>query len=404
MIKIGSQFSGVGAFDTALKRLNINFENVYQAEWDKYARKTYLANNEEPEYYVEDVNNTPISEITEKHGSLDIVMFSPPCQAFSLAGKRLGKNDPKGRGILFFNSLEFIEQNKPRFFIFENVKGLLSDDGGNTFNEWLNYLGGKSVNGTGTMFPIDGCVPYHIYWKVLNAKDYGVPQNRERVFIVGIRDDKDSFFNFPKVEPLTKRLKDVLEAEVEEKYYLSEKMVNYLGGAKRSIDFGNKDTEKAPCLNAVYFKTPTDGFYIEDPKICAMRGRKKETENYEQSIELNENGVSNSLTTVQKDNLVVEPKIDYDNVNLNYRHHFPGFNGFDNLCPTIKSSEGSGNQILINKIRKLTPIEAFRLMDFPDSLVENARKAGVSDSQLYRQAGNSIVVAVLEKIIKNLKL
>jgi DNA (cytosine-5)-methyltransferase 1 len=144
--------------------------------------------------------------------------------------------------------------------------------------------------------------------------------------------------------------------------------------------------------------------FIEEPKICAIRGRKNETENYEQSIEVNENGISNLLTTVQKDNLVVEPKIDYDNVNLNYRHHFPGFNGFDNLCPTIKSSEGSGNQILINKIRKLTPIECFRLMDFPDSLVENARKGGVSDSQLYKQAGNSIVVAVLEKIINRLKL
>jgi len=406
MIKIGSDFSGVGSFNQALKRLNIEYDEIYSCDWDKYARQTFIANYGEPKYYPKDVYEREIPK-----ESLDIYMTSPPCQAFSLAGKRLGKNDPKGRGILFFNSLEFIEKNKPRFFIFENVKGLLSDDGGNTFNEWLNYLGGKSVNGTGTMFPIDGCVPYHIYWKVLNAKDYGVPQNRERVFIVGIRDDKDSFFNFPKVEPLTKRLKDVLESEVEEKYYLSEKMVNYLGAAKRSIDFGNKDTEKAPCLNAVYFKTPTDGFYIEEPKICAMRGRnienpksRKSGQPTQQMIEVNENGVSNSLTTVQKDNLVVEPKIDYDNVNLNYRHHFPGFNGFDNLCPTIKSSEGSGNQILINKIRKLTPIEAFRLMDFPDSLVENARKSGVSDSQLYKQAGNSIVVAVLEKIIKNLKL
>jgi DNA (cytosine-5)-methyltransferase 1 len=399
MIKIGSDFSGVGSFNQALKRLNIEYDEVYSCDWDKYARQTFIANYGEPKYYPKDVYEREIPK-----ESLDIYMTSPPCQAFSLAGKRLGKNDPKGRGILFFNSLEFIEQNKPRFFIFENVKGLISDDSGNTFNEWLNYLGGKSVNGTGTMFPIDGCVPYHIYWKVLNAKDYGVLQNRERVFIVGIRDDKDSFFNFPKVKPLTKRLKDVLEAEVEEKYYLSEKMVNYLGGAKRSIDFGNKDTEKAPCLIAAYFKTPTDGFYIEEPKIiqlnnpthsndriyssdglsptlntmqggnrqpfieepkiCAMRGRNIDNgQNTKQMIEVNENGVSNSLTTVQKDNLVYS-----------------------------------------SRIRKLTPIEAFRLMDFPDSLVENARKAGVSDSQLYKQAGNSIVVAVLEKIIKNLKL
>ena len=182
MIKVGGQFSGVGASDQALKRLNIKYENIYQAEWDKYARQTYLHNYEEPIYYVNDVNDTPTQEITEKYGSLDIAMFSPPCQAFSLAGKRLGKEDK--RGILFFNSHEFIQVNKPRFFIFENVKGLLSDDGGKTFSEWINMLGGKSVNGNAVLFPYEDSVPYHIYWQVLNAKDYGVPQNRERVFII----------------------------------------------------------------------------------------------------------------------------------------------------------------------------------------------------------------------------
>jgi DNA (cytosine-5)-methyltransferase 1 len=310
--------------------------------------------------------------------------------------------------------LEFIEQNKPRFFIFENVKGLLSDDGGNTFNEWLNYLGGKSVNGTGTMFPIDGCVPYHIYWKVLNAKDYGVPQNRERVFIVGIRDDKDSFFNFPKVESLTKRLKDVLEPEVEEKYYLSEKMIE--GFTKHSERHKEKGTgftfepknknDIANCLRANAALCPTDNTIIEEPKICAMRGRnienpksRKSGQPTQQMIEVNENGVSNSLTTVQKDNLVVEPYIidntmGFENESRKYYTHSPAIRAGRHGLETISQS----------RIRKLTPIECFRLMDFPDSLVDNARKAGVSDSQLYKQAGNSIVVAVLEKIIKNLKL
>jgi site-specific DNA-cytosine methylase len=191
-------------------------------------------------------------------------------------------------------------------------------------------------------------------------------------------------------------------------------MVNYLGGAKRSIDFGNKDTEKAPCLIAAYFKTPTDGFYIEEKKICAMRGRnidnpksRKSGLPTQQMIEVNENGVSNSLTTVQKDNLVVEPKV----IQLNpskesggkqpYQHNrVYDING---IMTTLDTDSGRKN-ILESRIRKLTPIECFRLMDFPDSLVDNARKVGVSDSQLYKQAGNSIVVAVLEKIIKNLKL
>jgi DNA (cytosine-5)-methyltransferase 1 len=304
------------------------------------------------------------------------------------------------------------------------------------------------------MFPIDGCVPYHIYWKVLNAKDYGVPQNRERVFIVGIRDDKDSFFNFPKVESLTKRLKDVLEPEVEEKYYLSEKMIE--GFTKHSERHKEKGTgftfepknknDIANCLRANAALCPTDNTiieepkiiqlnnpthsndriyssdglsptlntmqggnrqpFIEEPKICAMRGRnienpksRKSGQPTQQMIEVNENGVSNSLTTVQKDNLVVEPYIldntmGFENESRKYYTHSPAIRAGRHGLETISQS----------RIRKLTPIECFRLMDFPDSLVDNARKAGVSDSQLYKQAGNSIVVAVLEKIIKNLKL
>ena len=419
LIKIGGQFSGVGAFDTALNRLKIPFKNVYQAEWDKYARKTYLANNEQPEYYVEDVNDTPIEEITEKHGSLDIVMFSPPCQAFSLAGKRLGKNDPKGRGILFFNSLEFIEQNKPRFFIFENVKGLLSSEGGDTFNEWLNYLGGKSVNGTGTMFPIEGCVPYHIYWKVLNAKDYGVPQNRERVFIVGIRDDKDSFFNFPKVEPLTKRLKDVLEPEVDEKYYLSEKLISFFKQNEINMKAkGNGFTFKTnkDVAGSITTKAGSrmDDNFIEEPKVIQLNPSKESggKQPFQQNRVYDVNGIMTTLDTDsgRKNILEVEPKIQIVGTTGGANEANSRIYGIDGISPTLMAGNNGGGQSPVkhltydSRIRKLTPIECFRLMDFPDSLVDNARKTGVSDSQLYKQAGNSIVVAVLEKIIKNLKL
>src|SRR5690606_11268464 len=98
---------------------------------------------------------------------------------------------------------------------------------GNTFAKWIQYLGGKSVNGLPTLFPHEEALNYHIYYKVLNAKNYGIPQNRERVFIIGIRDDEDNYFSFPKEEFLTKRLRDVLENEVDEKCYLSEKMVDF---------------------------------------------------------------------------------------------------------------------------------------------------------------------------------
>jgi len=176
MLKVGSDFSGVGAFDQALKRLNIEYETIFACDWDKYARQTYIENYGEPKYFPKDVYKRNIP-----NQSLDIYMTSPPCQAFSLAGKRKGEDDK--RGVLFYNSHEFIQNNKPRYFIFENVRGLLSDSNGRTFQIWCDMLGGKSVNGNPVLFPRQDATPYHIYWKVLNAKHYGVPQNRERVFI-----------------------------------------------------------------------------------------------------------------------------------------------------------------------------------------------------------------------------
>src|SRR5690625_1187282 len=203
MIKVGAHCSGVGAFDEALKTLNIKYKNIYQAEIDKFARHTYLANNEPPLIYDWDLYDTDVEELTEKYGSLDIFMSSVPCQSFSLAGKRGGEDDE--RGLLFYESLNFIRINNPRFFIFENVKGLLSIDKGEVFGKWIDLLGGKSINGSPIMFPNDDSVKYHIYYKVLNSKDYNVPQNRERVFIVGIRDDADNNFHWPKPFPLEKR-------------------------------------------------------------------------------------------------------------------------------------------------------------------------------------------------------
>ena len=263
VIKVGSDFSGVGAFDYAIQRVanakGFDVNTVYACDWDKYARISYIATHGEPPYYPKDVYEREIPE-----ESLDIYMTSPPCQAFSLAGKRLGKEDGKGRGILFFNSLEFIEKNKPRFFIFENVKGLLSDDNGRTFQEWVNLLGGKSVNGVPILFPYEGSVDYHLYWQVLNTKEHGVPQNRERVFIIGIRDDKDNDFRYPIKEHLTKRLKDILEEEVIEKFYLSDAAVEKCLKSSANADMLEKDIpESSRCIPACYYNIPFDGQYIK---------------------------------------------------------------------------------------------------------------------------------------------
>lgn len=372
--KIGGQFSGVGAFDQALNRLGIDYLNVYQAEWDKYARMTYLHNYEEPIYYVKDVHDTPSQEITEKYGSLDIAMFSPPCQAFSLAGKRLGKDDK--RGILFFNSHEFIKVNKPRYFIFENVKGLLSDDNGKTFSEWVGMLGGKTINGLPVLFPHSDSVPYHLYWKVINAKDHGVPQNRERVFLIGIRDDKDNTFRFPVEEHLTKRLKDVLEDEVADKYFLSEKMI------KTIVTPSNGDWKSGKMtFNTEIAKTINSR--------CAKMGR-ADTDNY----------IKVKSVTVQKDNVVIQLNESKESGGKQpyQQNRVYDINGINPALNAGQETWG-GNLVNTYKIRRLTPRECFRLMDFPDTFTWP-----VSDSQAYKQAGNSIVVNVLYKILKNLNL
>lgn len=409
-IKVGSDFSGVGAFDQALMRLGIDYETEFACDMDKYARTTYIHNYGEPKYYPQNVYDREIPS-----ESLDIYMTSPPCQAFSLAGKRLGKDDK--RGILFFNSHEFITKNKPRYFIFENVKGLLSDDGGKTFQEWVNLLGGKSVNGLPILFAYEDSVPYHIYWKVLNAKEHGVPQNRERVFIIGIRDDQDNNFRFPVEEHLTKRLKDVLQSDVDDKYFLSEKMVDYISKEEDSVmilDCYNNQIRKDGLSGTITQHCSrsgmTNGMKVIQLNQSLESGGKQP---YQQNRIYDADGVCPALNAGQVTwggNI-----IKYNDKRLNEtieKNELPKgeFKILDtynksvhDYCPTLKKFHTeNGDRKLWDgyKIRRLTPRECFRLMDFPDTFDFSC----VSDSQAYKQAGNSIVVRVLEKIIKNLNL
>ena len=499
-IKVGSDFSGVGAFNQALKKLGIEYKEVFACDMDKYARKTFIANYGEPEYYPTNVYDREIPK-----DSLDIYMTSPPCQAFSLAGKRLGKDDL--RGVLFFNSLEFIQENKPRFFIFENVKGLLSDDNGRTFQEWVNLLGGKSVNGLPILFPYEDSVPYHIYWTVLNAKDFNIPQNRERVFIVGIRDDADNVFQWPAEKPLTKKLKDCLESEVDEKYFLSDSNIEKLliynqrqiennrgfsakfrdvkvvetmdalkvggGGKDDLIKVGTWRTHKdgqgfreiedgnCPTIPA---RAREDGsgqpvICIPDNRVSVVKlkrteeAKKKRSESLkkfgkdtgsmsDRQYELENQEHSDTILASpnpQKDGLVCVPVLTPDRVNKRQngrRFKEDGEPSFTittqdrhgvlipdtradgiyteaskrfqrpplkDLSRTLKANKHDAGVFNGYRIRRLTPVECFRLMDFPDSLVENAKTVQMSDSQLYKQAGNSICVGVLAGIINGLK-
>jgi DNA (cytosine-5)-methyltransferase 1 len=492
-IKVGSDFSGVGAFDFAMKRIAqqkaLNVKSIFACDMDKYARISYLANHDAPEYYPLNVYDREIPK-----ESIDIYMTSPPCQAFSLAGKRLGKDDEKGRGILFFNSHEFIKQNKPRYFIFENVKGLLSDDGGKTFNEWITLLSGKSVNGTSVFFPHEDSVPYHVHYAVMNAKNYGVPQNRERIFIIGIRDDEDNDFTFPAEVPLEKKLKDVLEENVDEKYFLSEKMVaglmstNHLDSdrinntirasghsstsKKHSFDVVkvghiNQDTQASavyseegisPTLSAGThgyaqgyievgtLRTHNDGKGFkgtEDNNCPTIPARAREDGSGQPVIRIHSatsNGfeeatnedsinfsnphsktrrgrvgkeVAQTLDTACNQGVMVSKEVRTEESKKKRKE--TGTNDFRGKKVEFREQEHmntlttslTNDHYLLNKsyrIRRLTPTEVFRLMDFPDSFVENIRKEKISDSQAYKQAGNSIVVKCLELIINNLKL
>jgi DNA (cytosine-5)-methyltransferase 1 len=406
MIKVGSDFSGVGAFNQALMRLEIEFKEIFACDMDKYARQTFIHNYGEPEYYPTNVYDRKIPS-----ESLDIYMTSPPCQAFSLAGKRLGKDDK--RGILFFNSHEFIQVNKPRYFIFENVKGLLSDDGGKTFQEWVNMLGGKSVNGVPVLFPYDESVPYHLYWKVLNAKHHGVPQNRERVFLIGIRDDIDNDFQFPKEEYLSKRLKDVLEEGVEDKYFLNEntieKLIEYDIKQKEN---GNGFGAKFHDINGNMSALKVGGGGCDDLikiKSATLKGYEeaKEGDSINFSVPNSETrrgrvgkGVAQTLDTACNQGVMIGDYRSDEGFRWRQDGNSPAIMAM--MRDTWKENFTGQNPPIINKdykIRRLTPRECFRLMDFPDCFTWP-----VSDSQAYKQAGNSIVVNVLYKIIKNLSL
>lgn len=226
-MKILSLFSGIGAFEKALDNLGIPYELVAYCEIDKYASKSYQAIHGVPE----SMNLGDITKVDEKQlpKDIDLITYGFPCQDISLAGKRKGLFNEDGtltRSGLFFEALRIIEETQPRVAIAENVKDLTGKKFAGQFKLVLESL---EVAG------------YNNYWKVLNAKYFGVPQNRERVFIVSIRKDIDNgTFRFPEGFPLEMRLKDVLEDEVDERYYLPDHRIDSLiEHKKRNAEMGN---------------------------------------------------------------------------------------------------------------------------------------------------------------------
>lgn len=450
MIKVATAFSGgLAACEFALKYEELEHEVVFACEWDKYARKQYLKFHGEPKTFYNDVSDLDAKKYLNQ---IDLYVWGSPCQDLSLAGQRKGFDGAKSS--LFREGARVMNEMKPRSFIFENVKGLLSSNGGADYKEVI-----KTFKEMG----------YLIAMKVVNTKEHGIPQNRERVFIVGFLDpDEYHAFNFAEPEPLKLLLRDMLEEEVDEKYYLSDKMIDgFMKHKERhedrgngfafapksgddiagclSVKAGNRQTDnyiKEPqliqvgnidtkghnslwgrvynpnglgaCLNAngggagaktglYHVKSATTKGYevatvddsinfthpdsktrrgrvgkgvaqtldcacnqgIIEPKIGAIRGRnpsnpKSRTvgESTEQMLEINDNGTSNCLTTVQKDNVVVEEF----------------------------------------RIRRLTPKECFRLQGLRCEDIQLVN----SDTQSYKIAGNAISVNVMQMISRQI--
>ena len=353
-LKILELFGGIGACSKALERLGIDYEIADYVEIDKYAVKSFNA--------IHNTNFEP-QDITmwDKDIEVDLIMHGSPCQDFSLAGKQAGGDEGSGtRSSLMYETIRIVEKLKPKYVIWENVKNLLSKKHIHNFNAYLNKM--ESLG-------------YTNYYQVLNAKDYGIPQNRERVFTVSIL--KDISFVFPPKQELKLKLKDMLEDEVDEKYYLSEKMIKYIS-ATGTANFRNPDS-----------KINLD---IARP-LTTDHNKRAGTTNYLSEDLPSNYDLNRCIQVAQMYETKKEPNPQAGRIY--------DVNG---LSPTLNTCSG-GNRMpkLLEdfRIRRLTPKECFKLMGFDDEDYERAAQVN-SNTQLYKQAGNSIVVNVLEAILKEL--
>lgn len=303
-IRVFEAFAGYGSQSMALRRLGIDFEVVGISEIDKYAIQAYMAvHGDTPNYG--DISNIEWESVPD----FDFLTYSFPCTDISTAGQQKGLAEGSGtRSSLLWKCRKAIEAKRPKYLLMENVKNLVSKKFTPYMKEWLRFLEGQG---------------YSNYTKVLNAKDFGVPQNRERVFMVSILGDAS--FHFPKPLTLEKRLKDVLERDVDESFYLSKKMTDYLvrtdermKGSNNGHRFTAKTEEDIAFTIRTALGSRIDDNFIKEPVnpiTCAMRGRNPDNPSdrnpgieLEQRLELG-GDIANCITTVQKDSLVAEPKL-----------------------------------------------------------------------------------------------
>ena len=340
-LRVFEAFAGVGSQRMALRNLNIDHEVVGVAEIDKYALKSYEAiHGDCPNYG--DISKIDPHELPD----MDLFTYSFPCQDLSVAGKQAGLTGGTRSGLLY-ECEKVIEAKRPKFLLLENVKNLVGKKFKPEFDKWLEYLEGLG---------------YSNYWEVLNAKHYGVPQNRERVFVVSILNDKG--YKFPAKQELTKRVRDILEPEVDEKFYMN-KPFHLVDKGNIKAEFTNINFDQTKRIHGI------DGIF--------------------QTLSGANRGIDNILVKARVEGLNEQNSRVY---------------GVEGISGTLNTMQGGHREpkILDNyRVRKLTPLECWRLMGFTDQDFYKAQ-AVCSNSQLYKQAGNSIVVNVLEGIFKNLFL
>ena len=340
-LKVIELFSGIGAQRSALEKAGIPHKVVAISEIDKFALKSY---NEMYNHCLdsgETINLGDITKINPKDvPDCDFMTYSFPCTDISSLGHEQGLvEDTHTRSSLLWECRKLIKHKKPKYLMLENVKMLLSKKNKPQFNKWLATLDSFG---------------YNSYYKVLNAKDFGMPQNRERVFVISIRKDiDDNTFSFYEPFPLQCRLGSMLESNVDNKFYLKYDLIKDMQFIPRTHNLGYVTTSPVANLN----------HFAHRHMNCVF----------------NEKSISPTLTTMQGGN--TQPKV------------------------LIKNPPKGVSTIELNDntygVRKLTPKECWRLMGFSDSQFEKAESV-CSNTQLYKQAGNSIVVDVMEYIFKNL--
>jgi DNA (cytosine-5)-methyltransferase 1 len=378
-LKVIELFGGIGACSKALQNIGIEPEIVDYVEIDKYAVASFNA-----------IHNTTFEpqDITtwNKNLECDLIMHGSPCQDFSLAGKQAGGDKDSGtRSSLMYETLRIVENIKPKYVIWENVKNLVSKKHIHNFEAYLEQMSELG---------------YHNYWKVLNAKNYGIPQNRERVYTVSIRADVDKGFEFPEAQELKLKLKDMLEDNVDEKYYLSDKMIKYIS-ATGTANFNNHDSK----INLDIARPVTT-----DPNKRAGTTNYLSDElpdNYDLSKVENFNGKNYLRNFGTKGKLQDGETCDTLTASMGgSRMQYHRGNVQSQSIQTIDCTGGEGHGVVMPglRIRKLTPKECWRLMGFDDESFEKAQPHN-SNTQLYKQAGNSIVVnvlmAIFEKLLKD---